>query len=90
MAVADDDHDPYPKEEGEWFCQYSMRIDEVRMLYNVISSHIDMFPGPPHRPIEELEYCKYIQNRLFAMMTDFSFTNIESHVREDQEEVDES
>ena len=83
MAVADDDHDPYPKEEGDWFCQYSMRIDEVRMLYNVVSGYIEMYPGPQVKPIEELEYCKYLQNRLFAMMTDFSFTNIESHQRDE-------
>ena len=79
MSVMDDDYDPYPKEEGEWYCQYAMRIDEVRMLYNVINSYIEMYPGPQVKPIEELEYCKYLQNRLFAMMTDFSFTNIESH-----------
>lgn len=86
MAVADDDHDPYPKEEGEWYCQYAMRIDEVRMLYNVVSGYIEMYPGPQVKPIEELEYCKYLQNRLFAMMSDYSFTNIESH---QHDEIDE-
>ena len=86
MSVADDDHDPYPKEEGEWYCQYAMRIDEVRMLYNVVSGYIEMYPGPQVKPIEELKYCKYLQNRLFAMMSDYSFTNIESH---QHDEIDE-
>ena len=83
MSVADD-HDPYPKEEGDWYCQYSMRIDEVRMLYNIVCSHIEMWPGPPVRPVEEIEYLKYLRNRLFAMLSDYAFTHVESH------EVDES
>lgn len=86
MAVSDDGElqDPYPKEDGDWYCQYSMRIEEVRMLYNIVCSHIEMFPGPPVRPVEELDYLKYLRNRLFAMMSDYAFTNIEPH------EVDES
>ena len=83
MAVADD-HDPYPKDEGEWICQYSMSITEVRMLYNIVCSHIEMWPGAQVRPVEEIEYLRYLRNRLFAMMSEYAFTHIESH------EVDES
>ena len=83
--ITDDgeNQDPYPKDEGDWFCQYSMRIEEVRMLYNIVCSHIEMFPGPPVRPVEELEYLKYLRNRLFAMMSDYNYTEMKSH------EVDE-
>ena len=83
MAIADGDQDPYPKEEGDWFCQYSMRIEEVRMLYNIVCSHIEMFPGPHVRPAEELEYLKYLRNRLFAMMSYYNYTEMKSY------EVDE-
>ena len=60
-----------------------MRIEEVRMLYNIVCSHIEMFPGPYVRPAEELEYLKYLRNRLFAMMSDYNYTEMKSH------EVDE-
>ena len=83
MAVADD-HDPYPKDEGEWICLYSMSNAEVRMLYNIVCSHIEMWPGAQVRPVEEIEYLRYLRNRLFAMMSEYAFTHIESH------EVDES
>ena len=48
------------------------------MLYNIVCSHIEMFPGPPVRPIEELEYLKYLRNRLFAMMSDYNYTEMQS------------
>ena len=60
-----------------------MRIEEVRMLYNIVCSHIEMFPGPQIRPAEELEYLKYLRNRLFAMMSDYNYTEMKSY------EVDE-
>ena len=53
--ITDDgeNQEPYPKDEGDWFCQYSMRI-------------------------EELEYLKYLRNRLFAMMSDYNYTEMQS------------
>ena len=82
MAIADD-HDAFPKDEGDWFCQYSMRIEEVRMLYDIVCYSLQTWPGSPARPPEEQEYLKYLRNRLFAMMSDYNFTEMQSY------EVDE-
>ena len=53
--ITDDgeNQEPYPKEEGDGLCQYSMRIEEVRMNYNIDCSNIEMFHGHTVRPVEE-------------------------------------
>jgi len=76
-------NDPYPKEEGDWICTYSMRIDEVRLLHDAVCSHIEMWPGTlAGRPAEEIEYLKYLRTQLFAMMTEYTFTHITHEVDE--------
>ena len=55
-----------------------LTVDEIRMLYNHVCYSIETWPGYPRRPIEEQEYLKNLKNRLFAMLADYSFTELDT------------
>ena len=67
--------DPIPEEDYD-FVMY-LRIDEIRVLYNHVCYAIQTWPGSPARPPEEQDYLIQLRNRLFAMLADFTFSNIE-------------
>ena len=55
-----------------------LTVDEIRMLYNHVCYSIETWPGYPRRPREEQEYLKNLKNRLFAMLADYSFTELDT------------
>tara|TARA_B100000902_G_scaffold123313_1_gene123347 strand:+ start:350 stop:559 length:210 start_codon:yes stop_codon:yes gene_type:complete len=65
-----------PNEDEYDFIMY-IQIDEIRMLYDHICYSIKMWPGSPARPAEEQEYLVQLKNRLFAMLADYTFSNMD-------------
>jgi len=55
-----------------------LSIQDVRMLYNHICYSIETWPGYPARPREEQQYLHYLKNQLFAMLADYSFTELDT------------
>ena len=68
---------PEPSDDEYDFTMY-VRIEEIRMLYNHICYAIETWPGSPRRPAEEQEYLKTLKNRLFAMLADYAFTELDT------------
>jgi len=64
-------------EEGDYDFIMYIQIDEIRMLYDHVCYSIQMWPGSPARPAEEQEYLVQLKNRLFAMLADYNFSNID-------------
>ena len=65
------------EEQADWYCSVEMGIDEVRMLYSHVCYSLEMWPGSPARPAEEQEYLRILKMRLFSMISDYSFYNID-------------
>jgi len=65
-----------PSPEDYDFAMY-LGIDEIRMLYEHICFSIETWPGSPRRPAEEQEYLKLLKNRLFAMLAEYSFSELD-------------
>tara|TARA_B100000287_G_C20056533_1_gene552628 strand:- start:150 stop:404 length:255 start_codon:yes stop_codon:yes gene_type:complete len=66
-----------PDDNMEWWCQWKMNIKDVRMVYSSIDYYSTIWPGPPERPEEEKEFLENYKGRLFAMLTDYNFSNHE-------------
>ena len=66
-----------PEDNMEWWCQWKMNIKDVRMVYSSIDYYSTIWPGPPERPEEEKEFLENYKGRLFAMLTDYNFSNHE-------------
>ena len=66
-----------PDDNMEWWCQWKMNIKDVRMVYSSIDYYTSIWPGPPTRPEEEKEFLENYKGRLFAMLTDYNFSNHE-------------
>ena len=65
--------------EGEDFdYQMFLNIEDVRLLYSHVCYAIETWPGAPRRPVEEQEYLHSLKNRLFAMLADYSFTELDT------------
>ena len=64
-------------EEGDYDFIMYIQIEEIRMLYDHVCYSIQMWPGSPARPAEEQEYLVQLKNRLFAMLADYNFSNID-------------
>ena len=58
--------------------QMFMNIRDIRLLYNHICFAIETWPGSPRRPVEEQEFLKHMKNQLFAMIADYSFTELDT------------
>lgn len=72
-----DDTDPISNlDEGDWYCSMNMGIDEVRLMYRHVCYAIETWPGSPARPPEEQEWLLMMKSRLFAMMTEYAFTEL--------------
>ena len=73
-----EEYDFNPSEDNmEWWCQWKMNIKDVRMVYSSIDYYTSIWPGPPTRPEEEKEFLENYKGRLFAMLTDYNFSNHE-------------
>ena len=68
---------PEPSPEEFDFAMY-LSIEEIRILYEHICFAIETWPGSPRRPPEEQEYLKILKNRLFAMLAEYSFTELDT------------
>ena len=66
-----------PDDNMEWWCEWKMNIKDVRMVYSSIDYYSSIWPGPPTRPEEEKEFLENYKGRLFAMLTDYNFSNHE-------------
>ncbi len=65
--------------EGEDFdYQMFLNIEDVRLLYSHICYAIETWPGAPRRPVEEQEYLHHFKNQLFAMIADYSFSQLDT------------
>ena len=64
--------------EGEEF-DYTMflNIEDVRLLYSHVCYSLEIWPGSPARPVEEQEYLHHFKNQLFAMMADYSYSQLD-------------
>jgi hypothetical protein len=71
------EHLPDPSEEEYDFTMF-IRIEEIRILYSHVCYAIETWPGSPRRPAEEQEYLKSFKNRLFAMIADYSFSELDT------------
>ena len=60
-------------DDEDWYCEFQMGIDEVRVMYEIISYALETWPGSPRRPVEEQEYLSYMKKKLFAMISDYNF-----------------
>ncbi len=69
-----------PEDDLEWWAEMRMNIREVRMQYSSISHYMNIWPGPrttSERPKDEMDFLKWYQGRLFAMIADYNFTHHE-------------
>ena len=65
--------------EGEDFdYQMFLNIEDVRLLYSHVCYAIETWPGAPRRPVEEQEYLQHFKNQLFAMIADYSFSQLDT------------
>ena len=67
---------PEPSPEEYDFTMY-LCIEEIRTLYSHVCYAIETWPGSPRRPAEEQEYLLTLKNRLFAMIADYSFSELD-------------
>ena len=68
---------PDPRRD-EFDFEWCLSVEDVRALYNIICYSIETWPGSPRRPAEEQEYLKILKNRLFAMLADYAFTELDT------------
>ena len=55
-----------------------LSVGDVRALYSLVCYSIETWPGSPRRPAEEQEYLRHLKNQLFAMLADYSFTELDT------------
>ena len=55
-----------------------LSVADVRALYSLVCYSIETWPGSPRRPAEEQEYLQHLKNQLFAMLADYSFTELDT------------
>ena len=61
----------------EWSCTLTLGIKEVRMMYDHFDYSIKMWPGSPARPREEQELLDIMKKRMFAMIAEYNYTEID-------------
>ena len=64
-------------ETDEWACTLTLNIQEVRAMYDHFDYSIKMWPGSPARPAEEQEWLDIMKKRMFAMIADYNYTEID-------------
>ena len=74
-------HDKVPEynrdDDLEWWAEHRMGIRDVRALHNSLNYYLSIWPGPPERPEDEKKFIENIDGRLFAMISDYTYTHHE-------------
>ena len=67
----------YPEGEDdlEWYAEVRMNIQDVRSHYSSISYYMEIHPGEPDRPADEIKFLTNYKANLFRMITDYNFTH---------------
>ena len=75
---------PPNNEDGEWWCESRMGINETRMMYNSISYYLHIWPGPSeyNRPPEEKQYLEFVRNKLFSAICEYNYLFTEAEKEE--------
>ena len=71
------EHSPDPRRD-EFDFEWCLSVADVRALYSIVCYSLETWPGSPRRPPEEQEYLKHVKNQLFAMLADYSFTELDT------------
>ena len=72
MEIQNNDHN-----NEEWEVTLTFNIDTLRALNYHLDYAIQMWPGAPARPIEEQEWLDIMKKRMFAMIADYNYTEID-------------
>ena len=64
-------------ETDEWACTLTLNIEEVRAMYDHFDYAIKMWPGSPARPADEQVWMDIMKKRMFAMIADYNYTEID-------------
>jgi len=70
MEIPDD----FQFEEGEWYGEINLGIEEVRMMHDLLDYFIQTWPGSPARPAIEQEFAQFLKQRMFALKMDYQFS----------------
>ena len=67
----------YPDNEDDmdWWAESRMNIQDVRSLYSSVSYYMEIHPGEPDRPADEMKFLTNYKANLFRMITDYNFTH---------------
>ncbi len=72
-------------EEQHWHCTMSMGIKETRMLHKIMSNYLNMWEDLPEKDEEQKAYLQHLQNRFFAMITDYNYSHTEAERMEEND-----
>jgi hypothetical protein len=59
-------HDHYPK-DGEWLAEFSLDINGVRLMHDLLDYFIKTWPGSPARDPLEQQFALFMKQQMFAM-----------------------
>ena len=79
---------PDNDDDMDWWAESRMNIQDVRSLYSSVSYYMEIHPGEPDRPADEIKFLTNYKANLFRMITDYNYTH--HIVEETVEEVDTS
>ena len=68
----------HSSDPNDYEFQMFLSIQDVRLMYDHVCYSIETWPGYPARPREEQQYLHYLKNQLFAMLADYSFTELDT------------
>ena len=66
---------PNGDDDLEWWADCRMNIRDVRSLYSSVSYYMEIHPGEPDRPADEIKFLTNYKANLFRMITDYNFTH---------------
>ena len=70
--------EPSPDPRRDFDFEWCLSVADVRALYSIVCYSLETWPGAPRRPVEEQEYLHHLKNQLFAMLADYSFTELDT------------
>ena len=66
---------PDNDDDMDWWAESRMNIQDVRSLYSSVSYYMEIHPGEPDRPADEMKFLTNYKANLFRMITDYNFTH---------------
>ena len=66
---------PTSDDDMDWWAESRMNIQDVRSLYSSVSYYMEIHPGEPDRPADEIKFLTNYKANLFRMITDYNFTH---------------